>query len=233
MAQTEHAPLGTLCAYVNNFIKGNHYSSNPPHLKDSGTPALLLPGFFATRGVLFTLEEFLKERGIVSLSTHFGRFNTQSILESARHLSLLVPGLLKSYHVDAIDLVGHSMGGLIGLTYIKFFKGHHYVRRLITMGSPVNGTWSAILGTILTGFSSKAAFELLPNSSFLKELHSHPTPSNVAYHAVHGKNDLLCRLSSTLSKEAKNHMINTTHTGLLLHQESLEMVAHLLRSSPV
>lgn len=217
-------------SYLGNFIKGNHYSSYPPRAENNGTPAFLLPGFFATRGVLYGLEQSLLQSGILTLSTHFGTLNTQSILESARQLSLLVPGLLKTYKVNAIDLVGHSMGGLIALTYIKLYKGHHHVRKLITLGTPVNGTWNALFGMLLTGFSSKAAVELLPTSDFLKEIQSHPMPANIAYHAIHGKKDLVCRLSSTLSNEAKNHLLDTSHSGLLVHQESFDAVKSILKS---
>ncbi|MFN7229970.1 MAG: esterase/lipase family protein [Synechococcaceae cyanobacterium] len=42
-----------------------------------------------------------------------------------------------------VDVLGFSMGGVIGRTWIQLLGGQRRVRRLISVGSPQRGTWIA------------------------------------------------------------------------------------------
>lgn len=44
---------------------------------------------------------------------------------------------------QSLDLLGFSMGGVIGRTWIQLLGGHRRVRRLISVASPQQGTWVA------------------------------------------------------------------------------------------
>ena len=67
------------------------------------------------------------------------------------------------------------MGGLVGLDYLKRLGGRHRVRRLVMLGTPAQGTWSALLG-LVTAPLGLASLQLLPGSPFLRELAERPLP---------------------------------------------------------
>ncbi|MBA3684366.1 MAG: alpha/beta hydrolase [Planctomycetes bacterium] len=64
--------------------------------------------------------------------------------------------LLKHYHASGyadhptVDLVGHSMGGLIIAGYLQGQKGAAPVRKVVSLGSPFRGSFEAVI-KILTG----------------------------------------------------------------------------------
>ena len=65
---------------------------------------------------------------------------------------------------QAIDLVGYSMGGIVSRYYIQRLGGLERVQRFITLASPHNGTWSALLRPNL------GASQMRVNSKFLNDL---------------------------------------------------------------
>ena len=65
---------------------------------------------------------------------------------------------------QAIDLVGYSMGGIISRYYVQRLGGLQKVQRLVTLASPHNGTWSALLRPNL------GASQMRVNSEFLNDL---------------------------------------------------------------
>jgi triacylglycerol lipase len=65
---------------------------------------------------------------------------------------------------QAIDLVGYSMGGIISRYYVQRLGGLQRVQRLVTLASPHNGTWSALLRPNL------GASQMRINSDFLSDL---------------------------------------------------------------
>jgi triacylglycerol lipase len=65
---------------------------------------------------------------------------------------------------QAIDLVGFSMGGIISRYYVQRLGGLQRVQRFITISSPHNGTWIALLRPNL------GASQMRVNSEFLDAL---------------------------------------------------------------
>ena len=92
---------------------------------------------------------------------------TRELLEKETIEAPMIQSILDQTQVRRIDIVGHSMGGLIGLYYIKRLGGHQRVRRLVMMGSPVRGTWAALLGVATIGLFSSSSWQLLPGSGGL------------------------------------------------------------------
>jgi triacylglycerol lipase len=63
-----------------------------------------------------------------------------------------------------IDLVGFSMGGIISRYYVQRLGGIRQVQRFITISSPHNGTWTALLRP------NQGASQMRINSEFLDAL---------------------------------------------------------------
>src|SRR5690606_16216706 len=139
-------------------------------------PVLLLHGFLGTRGSMLPLERRLVAEGLTVFSFNLGALNTRDIRASAFLIHRKIESILSQTSVDRIDIVGHSMGGLIGLYYVKKLGGHARVRRLVMMGTPIKGTWAALAGVVTLGLWSKSSWQLLPRSRLLDELAQGPLP---------------------------------------------------------
>jgi pimeloyl-ACP methyl ester carboxylesterase len=89
-----------------------------------------------------------------------GRTNT--IAENAAILAEYIAGVKKLTGAQKVDLVAHSMGGLISRYYIDRLMDGNDVAQLIMLGSPMTGTDCANLPSAL-GFYLPAALEIRPN----------------------------------------------------------------------
>ena len=102
-------------------------------------PVLIIHGFLGTRGSMYMLERRLVEDGFVVVSFNLGTLNVRDIRRSAFLIHRKIERILAQTPSQRIDIIGHSMGGLIGLYYVKKLGGHARVRKLIMMGTPVRG----------------------------------------------------------------------------------------------
>jgi len=87
-----------------------------------------------------------------------------------------------------VDLVGHSMGGLVSRYYVKYLGGTSHVDSLIMLGTPNYGTAIANVATFL-GFGScvgiTACEQMAAGSSFLNALNAgDDTLGSVRYTAI-------------------------------------------------
>jgi pimeloyl-ACP methyl ester carboxylesterase len=132
--------------------------------------------------------------------------------------------------VQKVDIVGHSMGGLVGLYYLKRLGGRHRVRRLVLLGTPTRGTWSALLG-LITAPLGLASWQLLPGSPFLRELSEGPLPAGAEVISIGAERDWLAPLATTVLRGVRHLALPTGHSGLLVEAEVAEVVDRLLRES--
>src|SRR5215510_10157312 len=125
---------------------------------------------------MYMLEQRLVDDGFVVVSFNIGTLNVRDIRRSAFLIHRKIERILAQTPFAKIDIIGHSMGGLIGLYYVKKLGGHARVRRLVMMGTPVRGTWAALAGVVTLGLWSTSSWQLLPRSRFLDELAQGPMP---------------------------------------------------------
>src|SRR5690625_5821360 len=65
--------------------------------------------------------------------------NRSSFEDTSGWLSQVLAHLKKEYNVESVNLVGHSMGGVVALKYIEDYqdeKKYNQNKKLITMSSP-------------------------------------------------------------------------------------------------
>jgi pimeloyl-ACP methyl ester carboxylesterase len=189
-------------------------------------PVVLIHGFMGTRGSMYPLENRLEEDGFCVFSFNLGMINLRDIRTSAFRIHRKIEAILAQTNVEQIDMIGHSMGGLIGLYMIKKLGGEKRIKRFIMMGSPVNGTWAALAGVATVGLYSASTWQLLPRSRFLDELHQGPLPTGVEYHSISAARDWVCPPSSTRLRGCQAHSVNLGHSSLVL---SAEVYKHVLK----
>lgn len=119
--------------------------AGPPATRSSATsatrpPALLLHGFSDNRSVFVLLRRALG----AGAARHVEAYNyspfTRDLRVTARHLARRVEELCTRTGQEQVDLVGHSLGGLVARYYIQRLGGDARVRTLVTLGTPHSGT---------------------------------------------------------------------------------------------
>ena len=196
-------------------------------------PVLIIHGYLATRGSLHLLERHLTERGLIVMSYPLGGpINVGDIRDSAGLIARKVESIVAQTGIARVDIVGHSMGGLVGLDYLKRLGGRHRVRRLVMLGTPAQGTWSALFG-LVTAPLGLASLQLLPGSPFLRELAERPLPPGANVVSIGAIRDWLAPLSSTVLDGVRHIALPTGHSGLLVDAEVAEVVVGLLREGMV
>jgi triacylglycerol lipase len=222
--------------YVRQWLRGNRIpvvspDTDLPHASARFDPArpplLLLHGYMATRGSLHLLERHLTERGHLVFTYRIGPLNLGGIRQAAGVIARKVEALVAQTPVRQVNIVGHSMGGLVGLYYVKCLGGRDRVGKLIMLGSPVGGTWSALLG-LFTAPLGRASVELLPMSPLLRDLRTTPMPRGVEVITVSGERDFFAPDSVTRLEGARHLTLPTTHTGLLVDANVAEAIDGLL-----
>ena len=108
----------------------------------SPTPLVLVHGLWDTPRLFRRLEQNLGERRAPLLIPHLPHgLGTTPIRALADQLGRDIEA---AFGPDTpIDLLGVSMGGLIGRTWIQLAGGHRRTRRFISVGSPQQGTLTA------------------------------------------------------------------------------------------
>ena len=218
-------------SYLRQLARGNRLRrQNAFEDVPTGTrPILVIHGFLSTRGSMLLLEKRLVEDGFCVFSFNLGAVNIRDIRRSAFLIHRKIERILAQTSWQEIDIVAHSMGGLIGLYYIKKLGGHSRVRKLITLGTPYRGTWVALGGVAMMGLLSTSTWQLLPRSGFLDELHSGPIPDTIEVYSIAAARDWLCPPSATRVRGVKAITVPYGHSGLVVSPDVYERVKNILR----
>jgi pimeloyl-ACP methyl ester carboxylesterase len=227
---------GHAALYVRQLLRGNRgdrghvaaATDGERAAATAGPPVLVIHGYLATRGSVHLLEHHLARRGHVVMSFRFGPINLGDIRDSAGLVARKVESIIAQTGVTQVDVVGHSMGGLVGLYYVKRLGGRHRVRRLVLLGTPAQGTWSALLG-LFTAPLGLASLQLLPGSPFLRELAETPLPPGVDVVSIGAMRDWMAPVASTVLEGVRHIALPTGHSGLLVDEQVADLVASLLR----
>ncbi len=105
-------------------------------------PLVLLHGLMDSPRVFEPLRRHLGERRQELLAPALPlRFGTTPVQELAAWLDRQIEAAFGPS--QPIDLLGFSMGGVIGRTWIQLLGGYRRTRRFISLGSPQRGTLTA------------------------------------------------------------------------------------------
>ncbi len=226
-------------AYLRNLARGNDVEDNDnngkqdvpavaiPRMK-ANIPVLLIHGFLGTRGSMYILEKRLQDDGARTIAISLGTLNTRDIRQSAFLLHRKIEAIADKVPGGKIDIIGHSMGGLIGLYYLKKLGGDQHIRKLILLGSPVLGTWAALLGVATVGLWAKSSWQLLPRSRLLDELMQGPLPKNVSVYSIAAAKDRISPVRTTYLQGAEHIVVPYGHASLVISQAVYERIRIIL-----
>lgn len=121
---------------------------------------VLVHGYLANRSTLFPLAAYLRLRGIAQVLS----FNYDSSAGVERSARALREYLRRHVRGGRIDLVCHSLGGLVARVYVQDLGGWRRVDRCITLATPHRGTYNSYW------LWSRVGSELRPDSRLLSRL---------------------------------------------------------------
>ena len=123
---------------------------------DRPYPVVLVHGTISSKNVWQNLVLRLREDDFVVFSPDYGVHGTQDIPTSAQDIGAYIEQVLSATGAEAVDIVGHSQGGLLARYWINELGGEDYVHHLISLGAPHHGTTLlGMLGNLLTSETSQ------------------------------------------------------------------------------
>ncbi|MGH9938904.1 MAG: esterase/lipase family protein [Blastocatellia bacterium] len=147
-------PVALVHGLASNFATWAEYTKQDGYLASIGSRGFAV-GDGQAEGEMFTGDpaQPLKQ--------------TKTIAQNAEELARYIAGVKRATGAQMVDLVAHSMGGLISRYYIDRLMKDRDVAQLIMLGTPHGGTVCASLPASL-GFYLPATLELRP--SYLAEV---------------------------------------------------------------
>ncbi|WP_456274520.1 alpha/beta hydrolase [Bacillus sp. AK031] len=124
--------------------------------------------------------------------------NKASISETSLHLQNVMEGLKTKFGINNVNLVGHSMGGLVSVDYLEKSSGNDkypHTVKLAVIGSPFNGIDKESYHRVNTG---EAVIDLKPGSEALKALvkNREDLPADIQVLAIAGAGDQVVEVES-------------------------------------
>ncbi|POX55501.1 lipase [Streptomyces sp. Ru71] len=133
-------------------------------------PVVLLHGFIDNRSVFLLLRRNLAQHGRQRVESLNYSPLTCDIRIAAELLGRHIEEICERTGSERVDVVGHSLGGLIARYYVQRLAGDHRVRTLVTLGTPHSGTRVAPLAN-----AHPIVRQMRPGSPVLLEL-AQPAP---------------------------------------------------------
>ncbi|MFE5797561.1 esterase/lipase family protein [Streptomyces sp. NPDC056503] len=131
-----------------------------------GRPVVLLHGFGDNRSVFLLLRRTLARHGRAHVASLNYSPLTWDLRTAAEALGRRIDAVRERTGRAEVDLVGHSLGGLIARYYVQRLGGDARVRTLVTLGTPHTGT---AVGSPLAD-AHPLVRQMRPGSEVLREL---------------------------------------------------------------
>jgi triacylglycerol esterase/lipase EstA (alpha/beta hydrolase family) len=161
IARETAALLLAIILYPLGWIPGG---ASVSRLRHGQRPVILCHGYMHNRSAFFLLGYRLRKAGWINTIAPNFKPAAAEVSYFAERLSETVSLALQRSGCEKVDLIGHSMGGLVVRYFIEMLGGAERVNCAITLGSPHMGAKTAALAFF------KSAEKFRPDSSLIAEL---------------------------------------------------------------
>lgn len=132
-------------------------------------PILYVPGYGSPPLYGMYVQSRLAVEGFEVQGIRLPYLQTADVVKSAEALAKEVQKSLDRFGTRKVNIVGHSIGGVITRYYLQKLDGWRYVHKAVFLSTPHKGVaWAKI------GAFTKAGRQMQLNSEFLNELNSDP-----------------------------------------------------------
>jgi len=190
-----------------------------PRSRDQRT-VVLVHGYLANRATLFPLAAYLRWRGCRQILS----VNYTSSEGIERGAIALRDYLRRHVRGGRIDLVCHSLGGLVARVYIQELGGERRVDHCVTLGTPHEGTYNAYW------LASRVGRELRPDSPLLERLRG-SVRGHVRFLSIVAGSDNLVIPRVFAGHDEEVYVPSHGHLGMLFSPYVLRLVADRLLGS--
>ncbi|MCT1902796.1 alpha/beta fold hydrolase [Oceanobacillus sojae] len=140
-----------------------------------------------------------KDGNIIDYNLNKGRYaptfvqivlgdNRASFQDSTEWVANVLLHLKENYRVEEVNLVGHSMGGILAVKYTMEYplNGYPTVNKLVAIGSPFDGIYNEAYFEL---HQDEAANDLKPDSRALNVLRENMFPADVNVYSIASTGD--------------------------------------------
>ncbi len=147
---------------------------------------------------------------------------------AARRLGWFIDEVRAATGAAQVDVIGHSMGGVVGRYYVSLAGGDGVVANLVTIGSPHTGTEISAVGL------GDPTRELLYGSAMLTRLAAAPPPAKTRVTVVWSRGDALVPGARQVALPGAETLMypNLGHVALLASRRVADALIERL-SAPV
>jgi len=199
---------------------------------------------YENRGIFIQNLSCSSVRGekIVIRFSYFRYIGTPDIERYTKSLEEAVDIIKKCTSSERVDIVAHSMGGIVARNYINKIDNRS-IRKLVMLGTPNHG--GLYNGADLVDFFAEEKdnitidfIQLSNKSEFMKELNKKEDLEGVEYYTVAGDIDgkgdgIVLKESVWLEGQEKNITVDCFHTSIkspIRCSEAYEFVKEILKS---
>jgi pimeloyl-ACP methyl ester carboxylesterase len=188
-------------------------------------PIILVHGYAMNRANFLPLAVRLSRAGLGPI-VGFEYWTLGKTASAARRLGELVDRVLARTGADAVDIVGHSMGGVVGRYYVTLGGGGDKVANLVTLGSPHLGTDASAIGI------GRPIRELLGGSTLLTRLAAAAPPARTRLTVIWSRADALVPGAREARVHGADELVfdDLGHLGLLASRRVAAAIIERLRS---
>jgi triacylglycerol esterase/lipase EstA (alpha/beta hydrolase family) len=183
-------------------------------------PIIYVPGYGAPpfHGLYF--RNRLEVEGFDTCEADLPFLQTGDIKRSAAILAVEVQKARYRFDAEKVNLVGHSLGGIISRYYLQKMGGWKYVHRAVYLGTPHHGVYWAVFGLM-----TKAGRQLMPGSEFIEDLNSDPARcrNRKCLSVISNFDEMLIPRSSGILECGYNKTVNwpVGHWGMVFSNKAI------------
>jgi pimeloyl-ACP methyl ester carboxylesterase len=187
-------------------------------------PIIVLHGYAMNRANFVPLAGRLARAGLGPI-LGFEYWTLGKTASAARRLAAFVDEVRAGTGAAQVDIIGHSMGGVVGRYYVALGGGDGVVANLVTLGSPHSGTDASAMGL------GQPAHELLFGSSLLTRLSSARRPAHTRITVIWSRSDALVPSVREAHLDGVDEIVHDDlgHLGLLASRRVAAAIIERLR----
>jgi len=187
-------------------------------------PIVVVHGYAMNRANFVPLAARLARAGLGPV-IGFEYWSLGKTASAARRLGRFIDEIRVATGAAEVDVIGHSMGGVVGRYYVTLGGGDGIVRNLITIGTPHSGTDLSALGI------GRPAHELLFGSSLLTRLETAPRPRHTRTTVIWSRVDALVPGAHDAHLDGVDEMVveDRGHLSMLVSKRVADAIIQRLR----